>query len=127
MPAINAAIARMHSDGRLSALRAKHSIDLPLPAPEVMSVGVPHIPPHWIVREDGSFSGFNVEVIQDLAARANLKIRLEAIDVAAFLGGPDAAKTDLIAGLVATPARRAGMDFSFSTRAAIDPASAPIR
>ena len=116
LPAINEAIARLTADGTLAALRAKYFIDLPDPAPEELSVGVPHLPPHWIVEKDGGFSGFNVEVMRDLAARANLQIRFQKVPVPDFLSGPQASQTDLNPGLAATADRRKQMDFSFSFR-----------
>ncbi|MEP2641577.1 transporter substrate-binding domain-containing protein [Roseobacter sp.] len=52
MLAINAGLARMQADGRLERLSRQYVID---------------IPPYKLHNDDGTFSGFSVEMIQDLA------------------------------------------------------------
>lgn len=74
LPAINKAIAKMEADGRLAALRAKYFVKLPEPAPEVLRVPAAHLPPYILHYEDGEVSGYAVEVVNDLAVRAGLKI-----------------------------------------------------
>ncbi|MEO1689311.1 MAG: transporter substrate-binding domain-containing protein, partial [Pseudomonadota bacterium] len=111
LPAIDAAIARLEEDGRLEALRRKHFIELPAPEPEVLTFGVAHLPPYMIVKPDGSFSGFAVEALQDLAEIVGLKLELREAPRREWADGPTQEDFDLTVAPV-TYKRRERMDFT---------------
>ncbi len=110
---INDAIARLEEDGRLEELRQRYSIVLPDPPPEVLTVAIAHVPPLGVVGEDGSLSGFAIEVTNALAERAGLQIEYKVLSVADWVKGPIDVGTDLTTFLVATPERLERMDFTF--------------
>lgn len=113
LPVINAAIARMEADGRLEALRLRYNITVPPPPPEVLRVGVAHLPPLSIIAEDGGVSGFNVDVTQALAERAGFALELVPLSLTDWVQGPTANGLDAIAALVINDARQEVMDFSY--------------
>lgn len=113
MPAINEALARMEADGRLPALRRRYSLEVPPPAPEVLRIGVTHLPPVSLIAEDGTLSGFNVEVVEAIADRADVAIELVPLALTDWVRGPTANGLDGISALVINDARREFMDFSY--------------
>lgn len=112
LPRINAAIAQLESNGRLAELRNQYFLDLATPIPETLTVGVNHFPPYQIVESDGSYSGFAIEMIQELAERAALKIQFKTIDRDAFRHGPQPELYDILPQIGMTPERSTRMDFS---------------
>ncbi len=111
---INEAIARIEADGRLKSLRQSYNIVLPPPVPDVLTVAIAHTPPLAIVGDDGSLSGFAVEVTDALAERAGLQIEYKVMPVRDWVKGPVDAGTDLTAFLVTTPERLERWDFSYT-------------
>jgi len=87
---INQAIARLEADGRLAALRTQYSLTLPAPPPDVLRIGVTHIPPLSIIEDDGSFGGFNVDVTRKIVARAGLEITFVPLPLTYWVKGPTA-------------------------------------
>ena len=114
--AINKAIAKLEHDGTLEDLRARYKITVPPPPSEVLTVGVRHDPPNAIVGKGGSFSGFNVEVMRDLAERSGLKITFKEVSNDIWHQGPTASTTDMNLGLVATPQLAENMYFTSPIR-----------
>ena len=112
---INAALARMEADGRLQALRSKHGLILPEPAPDVLSVGVTDFPPYSIQNDDGTFSGFAVESLRKLADLTNLNLTFEAISDAAFSAGPASDTYDVLPQAGISDSRLQVMDFTLPT------------
>ncbi|WP_436397658.1 transporter substrate-binding domain-containing protein [Roseobacter sp. S98] len=113
---INDAIARMEADGRLETLRQRYNIEVPTSPPDVLSVAVAHFPPHLILDDDGTVSGFIPDAVRELAERASLEIEFVTTPQSAYVEGPAGTGTDLVAGLVDTPDRRELMDFSLPVR-----------
>ncbi len=109
---VNQAIARLREGGQLAKLEQKHRIAFFAPPPEVLAVGIMHYPPFQIVGQDGSFSGFGVEVFRDLAALAELKYKFVEISRAELLAGPSATGYDVIPLSASGGARRAFADFT---------------
>lgn len=112
----NAAIARLEADGRLGALRNRYLIELPPPAPPVLTVGVADIPPLIRLGTDGNPGGFSIDLLQALADRVGVPLRFVTVDRAAYVNGPVAAGVDLLPALVETPERVALMDFTVETQ-----------
>jgi ABC-type amino acid transport substrate-binding protein len=96
MPRIETAIATLEGNGALETLRNTWYMVPQPPIPDVLTVGVVHFPPYYIVEEDGAFSGFAVEVIRELADRAGLALRYEEISLESWAQGPRVGAFDLL-------------------------------
>lgn len=112
MPAINAALADMEADGTLPRIRFKYQMNLPPPAPDVLTVGATPFAPYQVIEADGRITGFAVEALKDLAARADLKVRFVPITAEAFGAGPGADTYDMLPQTAITAERQARMDFT---------------
>ena len=110
--AINAAIAKLNTSGELDALRTIWAMNLPVPAPEVLTVGVLHFPPYQVINEDGSFTGFAVESLRDLATRANLNLTFKALTMDEWQAGPGPERYDLLPQIGISDDRLLRMDFT---------------
>jgi ABC-type amino acid transport substrate-binding protein len=71
---INEAIARIEAEGRLEELRRRYNISVPLPTPDVLRIGLTHLSPLSISSETGGPTGFAVEVVEAVVARAGLEL-----------------------------------------------------
>ncbi|MFK7752430.1 MAG: transporter substrate-binding domain-containing protein [Sedimentitalea sp.] len=109
---INAALARMQADGRISEILQRNNVLVPPAPPNVLSVGVTNFPPSSIHNADGSVGGFSVEVLRDIAELAGLKIEFQPISPAEFGAGPTADTYDMLAMAGINEARRQKMDFT---------------
>ena len=112
LEAVNAAIAELNASGELAALKTIWAMNLPTPAPDVLTVGVLHFPPYQVVDEDGSFTGFAVESLRDLATRANLNLKFKALTVDEWRAGPGPERYDLLPQIGITDERLLRMDFT---------------
>lgn len=110
---INEAIARIEADGRLEVLRQLYTISVPHSPPEVLRIGVTHLPPLSILGDGGVPSGFSVDAIQALAERAGLKIEFVPLALGDWVRGPTVNNLDAISALVINDDRRAIMDFTY--------------
>ena len=110
--AINAALAKLNTSGELDALRTIWAMNLPDPAPEVLTVGVLHFPPYQVINEDGSFTGFAVESLRDLATRANLNLTFKALTMDEWQAGPGPERYDLLPQIGISDDRLLRMDFT---------------
>ena len=110
---INAAIAALEADGTLQSLREVTQIAVPPPEPEVLTVGVYHFPPYNVVRGDGTFTGFSVETLRNLAEAAALDIEFVEISREEWGQGPGPDRYDLITQAGISDERRLRMDFSY--------------
>lgn len=108
---IDAAVVALEDDGRLAQLRLHWGIASPTLAPKVLIAGVLHAPPYTIVQADGTFSGFAVDALTDLAERAGQELRFVAISSADWRDGPTAGRYDLLPLEPISPARAASLDF----------------
>lgn len=109
---INDAIARMRADGRIDAMRAEFQLRVPPVAPDVLTVGVTNFPPYTIHNDDGTFSGFSVETMRDLAELAGLSVAFKAITAQEFTAGPTATSYDILPQSGVDDDRRTRMDFT---------------
>ena len=108
---VNDAIAFMEASGELAVLRRTWNFQVAATEvpPETLTYGVAHVPPYQIIRPDGSITGFSVEVVREVARRAGLDIRFEAVPLPDYGAGPVAGGFDLtVLGL--TGDRRARFD-----------------
>ncbi|MGP6086754.1 transporter substrate-binding domain-containing protein [Antarctobacter jejuensis] len=112
IPRIDAAIDELDQSGTLARMRRDWGLDLPAPPPDVLTVGVAHYPPYQIVNEDGSFSGFAVTLLRDLAERAGLNLRFREIDEAEFGAGPVGGGYDLLPQIAISLDRLRNYDFT---------------
>ena len=96
MPAIQAALDRLEASGELDELRTRWAMVPPVPVPDVLTVGVTHFPPYQVVRDDGSFTGFSVEVLRILAQRASISLQFEQISRDNWARGPRVGAFDLV-------------------------------
>ncbi|MFV1601567.1 MULTISPECIES: transporter substrate-binding domain-containing protein [unclassified Phaeobacter] len=112
LPDIEAALDRIEGDRRLDNLLRKYFLDIPLPAPEVLRVGVRHAPPYQVIEPDGSFSGFGVETLRDLAGRTGLKLAFHSISDDDWRRGPQSDTYDILPAASITTERSARMDFA---------------
>jgi len=110
---INAALAKMRSDGRLDTLTKQHAVVLPEPAPDTLTVGVYHFPPYQVITDSGEFTGFAVEVLRDLADRAGLALAFQEINLAQWQAGPQTGSYDMLPQAGINAERRARMDFAY--------------
>ncbi|GGF78626.1 His Kinase A (phospho-acceptor) domain-containing protein [Mameliella alba] len=112
LPGIEAALARLEDSGALDDLRASWLMVPPVPVPDVLTVGVSHFPPYHLVEEDGRVRGFAVEVLRDLAARADIAVQFEPITLESWARGPRAGAFDLLPLRSVTEAERNLLQFS---------------
>ncbi|WP_186827006.1 transporter substrate-binding domain-containing protein [Shimia ponticola] len=112
MPAINDAIARIEADGRLEALRQQYGITVPPPPPDVLTVGVAHLPPYIMTKNVDEVSGYFVEVFEGIAERAGLTYQYKEIPLQDYLRGPNAAGVDIIPASPTSETAVDTMDFS---------------
>jgi len=112
---VNAALDKLEADGTLDRLRSKYLISNPAPVPDVLTVGVHHVPPFVDVSEDGTATGFGVAVLEDLAQLAGLRIRYRTITDEEFGHGPRAGVADMVPMMAWNEARAARMDFTYPT------------
>lgn len=111
---VNAALARMKADGRLGTFLAKHDVVVPENVPEILTVGVADLPPYTVYDEEGTFTGFAVEVLSDLADLAGLNIQYKAISNPEFAAGPTAQTYDILPAIGVNEARAETMDFALA-------------
>ena len=107
-PAIDDALDALEADGTLPQLRRRWGIAAPPQADAPLTVAMAHNPPYSIVHEDGTLSGFAVDVIFDLGQRAGIGLRFHPVTAADLAVWPDAGLADL-AGLVPVSADAARM------------------
>ncbi|KII11401.1 transporter substrate-binding domain-containing protein [Phaeobacter sp. S60] len=112
MPKIELALRRMRQDRRLDDLLLKYFLDIPLPVPEVLRVGVRHAPPYQLIDADGEFSGFAVEALRSLAQRTGLQLDFQHISEEEWLLGPQSDTYDILPAVQVTSKRRTKMDFA---------------
>ncbi|WP_370313098.1 transporter substrate-binding domain-containing protein [Sagittula sp.] len=112
MPRINRALDGMRADGTLADLLQWWNMVPPEPAPEVLTVGVTHFPPYQVVNGDGTFTGYGVETLRGLAARAGLALQYKGITVEEWAQGPGPGRYDLLPPISVTGEKQQTMDFS---------------
>ena len=112
LPLINDAIAEIQNDGRLEVIAQTYQMDVGNPVPDVLVVGILHDPPYQVIEPSGTFGGFAVEAITEIAQRAALRIRFEEIDETQYRDGPAFGTYDLLPQSGITPDRAARMLFS---------------
>lgn len=110
---INEAIAQLDAEGWLAEKRARWLITIPPPAPDILTVGVYHLPPYNIVGPNGVFSGYAVETLRNLAERAHLDVRFVEISRDEWIRGPAAGSFDLMPQVVVSYEKAERMDFTF--------------
>ncbi|UWS81396.1 transporter substrate-binding domain-containing protein [Phaeobacter sp. G2] len=109
---INEALARLEADGRLPALRRAYSLDVPAQPPDVLTVGVTDFGNYTIINDDGSFSGFAVEVLQYLAELADLELKFTPITSEEWGLGPGVGPFDMLPQISVSAERASRMDFT---------------
>ena len=112
LKAVNVAIADLDASGELAELQTIWALQLPIPAPKVLTVGVREFPPYQVINKDGSMTGFAVETMRDLAKRANLKLTFRAITMDEWRAGPGPERYDLLPQIGITNDRLLRMDFT---------------
>lgn len=112
LPRLEAAIARLEDSGALNDLRSKWFMVPPVPPPSVLNVGVSNFPPYYVIKEDGTFSGFGVEIIRELAERADIELRFEPISLESWSKGPRVGAFDLIPARSVTEAEAELLQFT---------------
>ncbi|MCK5501542.1 MAG: transporter substrate-binding domain-containing protein, partial [Tritonibacter mobilis] len=110
---INKALQKFEENGTLEELRIKYLISNPEPVPDVLTVGVHHVPPFVSIGDDGTPGGFGIEVLEDLVDLAGLQIRYQRITDEEFGQGPREGSVDLIPMMAINPTRAERMDFTF--------------
>lgn len=118
MPDIEQAIAAIKENGRLSALRHDYFLDVQAPPTGSLTVGVNHFPPYQIVKDDGTFAGFGVEVLQDLADITGIDLSFVAVTPEEWVAGPGPGKVDMLATAGISASRLARMDFTLPVQEA---------
>lgn len=113
---INAAIDTLEANGTLAALRRQWFVDPPPPLPEVLTVGVVNLPPFTQVNDDGSTTGFAVEVIRDLGKLLGLQLQFVPVPPEVWAKGPQGG-IDILPLVGITPERRERMDFALPIQA----------
>lgn len=110
---VNEAIARIEADGRLEALRTAYAITAPAPPPDVLRIGITHLPPLFVVSENAEPTGLNVDVTRALTERAGIDIEFVPLPLSDWVQGPAANGLDAVSGLVIAQERLSEMDFSY--------------
>ena len=109
---INAVLARLEEDGRLEELRQRYKISVPPPPPDVLTVGVIDFGIYSKVNDDGTFSGFSVEALGQLADRAGLELEFVEISNEEWSMGPGVGPYDILPQISINAERAARMDFT---------------
>ena len=109
---VNAAIAELEASGELAEMRRRWFLEAPPPPPDTLTVGVNHFPPYNIVQDDGSFTGFSVETIRDLAELAGLRLEFKQITPEEWRQGPAPDRYDIITQAGISDERKERMDFT---------------
>ncbi len=112
MPRIEGAIARLEQRGDLAELRSRWDMVTPPPAPDVLSVGVTHFPPYYVVNDDGTVTGFAVEIIEELADRAGLELRFEVVSLESWSRGPRIGAFDVLPARSVTETEKEFLQFT---------------
>jgi len=112
MPRIEAAIAHLEESGALEELRNEWYMVPPVPVPDVLTVGVTHFPPFYVVRDDGTISGFAVEAIRELAQRAGIDLQFKTISLESWSRGPRLGAFDLLPVRSVTEAEKELLQFT---------------
>ncbi|MFW2543961.1 transporter substrate-binding domain-containing protein [Primorskyibacter sp. 2E107] len=112
MPQIEDALARLEQRGDLQDLRKLWDMVTPPPAPEVLTVGVTHFPPYYVVNDDGTVTGFAVEIIEELADRAGLELRFEVVSLESWSKGPRIGAFDLLPARSVTEIENEFLEFT---------------
>lgn len=112
MPKINDAIGKLEADGRLALLRQRYAVTVPPSPADVLTVGVAVLPPYNIQNDNGTFSGFSIELLKDLARLAGLKIQFKPISPKESESGPSSVTFDMLTPAVINDSRRQLMDFT---------------
>ncbi|WP_414897896.1 transporter substrate-binding domain-containing protein [Rhodovulum sp. YEN HP10] len=108
---LNRAIATLEADGTLSALRQQWLIEAAPPPPDILTVGVVNLPPFSEVREDGTMTGFSVEVMRDLGKILGVELKFQAVSPELWARGPQS-PIDILPLIGITPERELRMDFA---------------
>ena len=85
-----------------SSIYAQDNKNIPT---EIVAVHPAHFPPYYVTDENGKPSGFAIEVMNEVAKRAKLKIRYVPLDWPEALKSLEEGKADVIPNLGVTPAR----------------------
>ncbi|MBL3553554.1 transporter substrate-binding domain-containing protein [Rhodovulum sulfidophilum] len=113
---LNRAIATLEADGTLSALRQQWLIEADPPPPDILTVGVVNLPPFSEVREDGTMTGFSVEVMRDLGEILGIELRFQTVSAEDWARGPQS-PIDILPLIGITPERELRMDFALPIQA----------
>ncbi|MEM7744285.1 MAG: transporter substrate-binding domain-containing protein [Pseudomonadota bacterium] len=114
LSALNSAITILDKGGELLDLRRRHFfVDVGAYEPkEVLKVGVSTFPPYNVVEEDGSFTGFSVETLRDIAALAGVEVEFVELTLDEWAAGPAEGTYDMVTQVAINPERRTRMDFT---------------
>lgn len=112
MPAINQALADMRADGALDVLLRRWNFTPINELSDALTVGVLNFPPYTVVGDDGSYSGFSVELIRLLAERGGLSLQFTEIDLPSWSEGPRIGTFDLLPVRSVTDAEKGTFIFS---------------
>ncbi len=121
MPEINAAIARMETDGRLETVRQRYNITVPPPPPDVLRVPIARSPPYGMVTDQGEITGYAADLFEALAARAGLAFEFEQVSLDTYFAAAATADADVIPFILASMELEQRLDFtSVIDRAPLD-------
>ena len=112
LAAVNTAIAELEASGELTELQSIWALKLPIPPTDVLTVGVYHFPPFQVVNGDGTFTGFAVEIMRDLATLADLNLTFRELTQDQWGAGPGAERYDMLPQAGISDDRRQRMDFT---------------
>lgn len=107
---INAAVAKIKTDGRLDDLLSRHKVFPPDGPPDVLRVGVFNLEPYMAINRAGEATGFAVDVLRDVAAIAGLELEFVPIQMRGLVPG---STHDVVPVISITPERKELMDFSY--------------
>lgn len=112
LPLINEALDTLAESGALAALDQKWLPSAPEPPPETLSVGVAPFPPYQAIGPNGEFTGFAVESLREIAARAGLQLQFKRITEVEWGSGPSATTFDILPQAPVNAERRERFDFT---------------